>query len=198
MGQIKNLLFLTIISLFIFSCSSINFNEAAPSAKNFKPRSVVILPSIKMPEGVDFDADKIAKIMYDELVKTKKFDRVIEPSDAQATLSRNQELQNDLLNYISKLRTLNISDPELAQKIGTAYDAQALFVVDAGKYGYTKILDVKAAEVSLTVKMIDATTGNIVWKASHSEQEEYSIFKPELPDMAKDIIKKIINHIPLN
>jgi len=190
-------LFLT-VSILLFSCSSINFNEESPLAKDFKPKAVVILPSIKMPEGVDFDAEKLAKIIYDELIKMKKFDRVVEPKDALATLSANQELQSNMLNYITKLRTLNISDADLSKKIGEAYGVQALIVVEASKWGYTKVLGEKTAEVSITLKMIDAETGNVVWKASHSDQEQYSIFKPELTDMAKDIVHKIMKHLPQN
>lgn len=193
----NKIFFVIFSSLFIFSCSSINFNEASPLAKGFKPKSAVILPSIKMPEGVDFDAERLAKIIYDELVKSEKFDRIVEPKDAQAILSQNQDLQTNLLSYITKLRTLNISDTELTQKVGGAYGSQALFVVEAGKWGYAKVLGEKTAEVSITIKMIDATTGNVIWKASHGDQEVYSIFKPELTDMAKDVVHRIIKNLPI-
>lgn len=195
--HLKNIFIFIFLSIFAFSCSSINFNEASPLAKDFKPKSAVILPSIKMPEGVDFDAERLAKIVYDELVKLEKFDRVVEPKDTQAILSQNQDLQNNLLSYITKLRTLNISDTALANKIGEAYGSQALFVIDAGKWGYTKALGEKTAEVMITIKMIDANNGNIIWKASHGEQETYSLFKPELTDMAKDVVHRIMKNFPL-
>ncbi len=186
------------VSLLLFSCSSINFNEESPLAKDFKPRAVVILPSIKMPDGVDFDAERLARLIYDKLIDMKKFDRIVEPKDAQSILGQNQELQVNMLNYINKLRTLNISDAELSKKIGEAYGAQALIIVEASKWDYTKILGEKTAEVSITLKMVDADTGNVVWKASHSEQEEYSLFKPELIDIARGIVHKILKHLPQN
>lgn len=195
---INKFFILLTVSLLLFSCSSINFNEESPLAKDFKPRAVVILPSIKMPEGVDFDAERLAKLIYDKLIDMKKFDRVVEPKDAQSILGQNQELQVNMLNYINKLRTLNISDGELSKKIGEAYGAQALIIVEASKWGYTKILGEKTAEVSITLKMVDADTGNVVWKASHSEQEEYSLFKPELIDIASGIVHKILKHLPQN
>lgn len=191
-------LFLLFITLLIFSaCSSINFNEVSPTAKDFKPSSILILPSIKMPEGTDFDADKLAKIIYKELVEIKKFDRVITPEEGKDLLAQNQELQSNLLSYINKLRTLNISDSELSKKIGEAYGVDAFLVVEANKWGYSKILGEKTAEVNVTIKMVAAATGNIIWQASHGDQEEYSIFKPELTDMARDIIHKIIKNIPI-
>lgn len=189
-----SLLFLTVT---LFACSSISFNEVSPLAKNFKPKAAIILPSIKMPDGVDFDADKIAKIFYDELNRTKKFERIVELTDAKATLANNQELQSHLLGYVTKLRTLNISDGELAKKIGEAYGVNAIFILEAGKWGYAKVLDEKTAEVSITVKLVDAPNGSIIWQASDSSQKSYSIFKPELTDMAQDVINKIIKHMPI-
>lgn len=195
---LNKFLILLTVSLLLFSCSSINFNEESPLAKDFKPRAVIILPSIKMPEGVDFDAERLARLIYDKLIDMKKFDHVVEPKDAQSILGQNQELQVNMLNYINKLRTLNISDAELSKKIGEAYGAQALIIVEASKWGYTKILGEKTAEVSITLKMVDADTGNVVWKASHSEQEEYFLFKPELIDIARGIVHKIMKHLPQN
>lgn len=194
--SLKELITFFALVFLIFGCSSIHFNEVSPIAKDFKPTAAVILPAIKMPDGVDFDAERLAKIVYGELIELKKFDRVVEPKDAQAILSQNQELQNNLLNYITKLRTLNISDPELAKKIGEAFNADALFAVEAGKWGYNKILGEKTAEVNITIKMIDAKSGNIIWKASHGEQKEYSLFKPELVDMAKDVVHRIMKNYP--
>lgn len=195
--SICKFLFTIFLTTTLFACSSINFNEVSPLAKNFKPEAAMILPSIKMPDGVDFDADKIAKIFYNTLKKTKKFERIVEPDDAKATLANNQELQSHLLDYVTKLRTLNISDVELSKKIGEAYGVNAIFILEAGKWDYSKVLDEKTAQVSITVKLVDTANGAIIWQASDSSQKSYSIFKPALTDMIQDLINKIIKHMPI-
>jgi len=40
--------------------------------------------------------------------------------------------------------------------------------------------------------MIDASSGKILWKAGHHEAEDYMLIKPKLPDVAKNVFRKMI------
>jgi hypothetical protein len=44
--------------------------------------------------------------------------------------------------------------------------------------------------------MVNASNGNIVWKAGHHIAKDYMILKPALDGMAKDVINEMIGHMP--
>ena len=71
-----------------------------------------------------------------------------------------------------------------------------IIVGDVGKWGHVKYADEKAGEVGMAIKMVDAATGSVYWKASHAAKKTYSLFKPDLVDMAADLSKKIFDYMP--
>jgi hypothetical protein len=182
--------------LAIAGCASINYNEIAPNAGTFKPKVAVVLPAIKMPEGVEQEVDKVVKAIYDAAVATKRFDRVMDPMDARFQMFNNRELQDAVMSYTTKLRSLGVSDKESCRKIGEIYQVDTIIVGDVGKWGHVKYADEKAGEVGIAIKMVDAATGSIYWKASHTAKKTYSLFKPDLVDMAADLSKKIFEFMP--
>jgi hypothetical protein len=44
--------------------------------------------------------------------------------------------------------------------------------------------------------MIEASTGKIMWKAGHHEAESYMLIKPDLANVAKDLIKTMVGEMP--
>jgi hypothetical protein len=182
--------------LIISGCASINYNEIAPNANTFKPQVAVILPAVKMPEGTDQEADKVAKAIYDAATATKRFERVIDPMTAKSQMAENSQLQDAVMNYTVKLRSLGVSDKESSRKIGEIYQADTIIVGEVGKWNHIKYADEKAGEVAIAIKMVDAATGAVYWKAAHSAKKTYSLFKPDLADMATDVSKKIFDFMP--
>ncbi|MBA3018975.1 MAG: hypothetical protein KKH84_00450 [Proteobacteria bacterium] len=187
------------LGLFLFiasGCASINYNEIAPNAKTFQPKVAVILPAIKMPEGTEQDIDKVVKAIFDAATSTKRFERVIDPMTAESQMSNNSDLQNAILAYTSKLRSLAISDKESALKIGKILQADTIIVGDVSKWSYGAYAGEKNGEVGMAIKMVDVATGVIYWKAAHSAKETYSLFKPNLAKMATKLAKKIFDYMP--
>lgn len=196
MARLKAILCFGMVMLTMTGCASINYNEIAPNAGAFKPKVAVVLPAIKMPEGVEQEVDKVVKAIYDAAVATKRFDRVIDPMDARFQMFNNRELQDAVMSYTSKLRSLGVSDKESCRKIGEIYQVDTIIVGDVGKWGHVKYADEKAGEVGMAIKMVDAATGSVYWKASHTAKKTYSLFKPDLVDMAADLSKKIFDYMP--
>lgn len=192
---------IAVLSLCMFflgmsGCASLNYNEIAPNAKTFKPKIAVVLPTIKMPEGADQEGDKVIKAIYDAAVATKRFERVIDPMTAKFQMVENGQLQDVLMIYTTKLRTMGISDPESSKRIGEILQVDTIIVGDVGKWGYASYRGDKTGEVAIAVKMVDAASGAAYWKASHAAQKTYSLFKPNLEDMAADLAKKIFDFMP--
>ena len=69
-------------------------------------------------------------------------------------------------------------------------------MVNVDYWNYSKESDNKVAKVGIGIKMVDAGSGKILWKAGHHEAEEYVLFKPKLPDVAKNLVKKMIKEMP--
>jgi len=196
MKILKTVLGCALLLLIVSGCASINYNEIAPNAKTFQPKVAVVLPAIKMPEGTEQDVDKVAKAIFDAAVATKRFERVIDPMTAKIQMSDNGELQSVVMTYTAKLRSLAVSDKDSALKIGEILQADTIIVGDISKWGYGINAGEKSGEVGMAIKMVDVATGSIYWKAAHSAKETYSLFKPNLADMATDLAKKIFDYMP--
>ncbi len=182
--------------LIVSGCASINYNEITPNAKTFQPKVAVVLPAIKMPEGTEQDIDKVAKAIFDAAVATKRFERVIDPRTAKSQMSDNGELQGAMITYTTRLRALAVSDKESAKKIGEIYQADTIIVGEVSKWGYGIYAGEKNGEVGMAIKMVDVATGTVYWKAAHAAKKTYSLFKPDLADMATDLAKKIFDYMP--
>ena len=100
------------------------------------------------------------------------------------------------VDYISKLRAVNFSDPDLSRKLGEMTKVDAFLLVNVDYWNYTKEKDDKVAKVDMGIKMIDAASGKIMWNAGHQEVDDYVLMKPALPDVAKSLVKKMIKEMP--
>jgi PBP1b-binding outer membrane lipoprotein LpoB len=196
MKQLRAILCLGIFLLMASGCASINYNEIAPNAKSFQPKVAVVLPAIKMPEGTEQEVDKVAKAIYDAAIATKRFERIIDPMTAKTQMSDNGDLQNAVMAYTAKLRSLAVSDKDSALKIGEILQADTIIVGDVSKWGYGIYAGEKNGEVGMAIKMVDVASGSIYWKASHAAKETYSLFKPDLVEMAVKLAKKIFDYMP--
>lgn len=186
-----------VILLFVvtlFGCGGLRYSQVAPEAKNFHPKAVGVLP-------VDVGTYEEARGVIDQviagvLVDTQWFTDVVAADTISNQLQSNEELRKVYLDYISKLKAVNFSDPEMSKKIGEISKVEAFLVINVDYWNYTKENEKKVAKVGIGIKMIDASSGKILWKAGHHEAEDYMLIKPKLPDVAKDLVKKMIKEMP--
>ncbi|MEN6331713.1 MAG: hypothetical protein ABFD57_06990, partial [Smithella sp.] len=111
-------------------------------------------------------------------------------------LPANEELRKTMADYLSKLRTVNFSDPELSKKIGEITNTDAFLMVSVDIWSYTMEKEDKVAKVSLGMKLYEAATGKLMWKAGHQITKSYILIKPDLPDVARDVVKKMVVYMP--
>jgi hypothetical protein len=138
----------------------------------------------------------IDQVIAGVLVDTQWFTDVVAADTISNQLQSNEELRKVYLDYISKLKAVNFSDPEMSKKIGEISKVDAFLVINVDYWNYTKENEKKVAKVGIGIKMIDASSGKILWKAGHHEAEDYMLIKPKLPDVAKDLVKKMIKEMP--
>lgn len=193
-GKVRAVSLAVLLALMLFGCGGLRYSQVAPEAKDFHPKTIGVLP-------VDVGTYEEARGVIDQiaagvLVDKQWFTDVVAADTISNQIKSNDELQKVVFDYLSKLKTVNFSDPELSRKIGELSKIEAFLVINVDYWNYTKENDKKVAKVGIGIKMIDAGTGTILWKAGHHEAEDYMLIRPKLPNVAKDLIKKMISEMP--
>ncbi len=185
---------LALLMLVFVGCGEYRSAYLAPEAKDFHPKTIVVLP---VEVGVYGEAAGVIDTVIAGVLADKGWFSVVTGSDAiTRKLNSSEEFRKAYTDYRGKLKTLNFSDPDLSGYIGRTMGAEALLVATVDYWTYTVEQDNKLARVGLGMRMIDAATGRIMWKASHVLTEEYSFFKPELSTVARTLAKQMTETMP--
>ncbi len=186
--------FLILSVMILFGCGGIRYSQVAPNAKDFHPKKIGVLPVDVGPfeeaRGV------IDQIIAGALVNTGWFSDVVTSEAINNRMQSDDELRKTVSDYIAKLKTVNFSDADLSMKIGEVYDIDAFLIVNVNYWHYTVEGEDKVAKVGLGLKLVEAVTGDIIWKAGHHVAEDYWLIKPDLSDVAVGLIKDMLNHMP--
>jgi hypothetical protein len=183
-----------LLLLALVGCAGIRYSQVAPEAKDFHPKRIGVLPAdvgtYEEARGV------IDQIIAGVLIDTKWFTDVVAADVISKQMQSSDELRKVFLDYISKLRAVNYSDPDLSRKLGEMVKVDAFLLVNVDYWNYTKENDDKVAKVVMGVKLIDAASGKMIWNAGHHEVAAYILMKPALPDVAKSLVKRMIKEMP--
>jgi hypothetical protein len=190
---------LTALIMSIIACAgSIRYAERDPDMKDFHPRTIGLL-------SVDLGTYGEARGVVDEIISAaligKQWFATVLTSDAlKNQLKNDPELQNTIAAYLLKLNTLNYSDPALSKQIGDSLKIEAFLIVTVDSWNYTTEQKEKVAQdvakAGLSMKLIEASTGRIAWKAGHNIVEEYTFLKPDLKNMGKSVVNAMIGAMP--
>jgi hypothetical protein len=185
----------TVLSLLmILGCGGLRYSQAAPEAKDFRPKTVGVLPAD--PGTYEEARGVIDEIIAGELVRRKWFQDVVSADTVSRQLQSNEEFRKAVAEYLAKLKMVNFSDPELSKIIGRIARVDAFLVVNVDYWQYTMENKEKLAKVGVGIKMIDANTGIVMWRASHHESENYRWMKPELVNVAKKLAAMMMDEMP--
>ena len=187
----------TIFVLTTIACSGLRFSQLAPEANDFHPQKIAVFPV----EILNYKETKGARSVVEQiiaglLVEKKWFANVMDTESLNNQLQANAELNKAMTAYLSKLRTLDFSDPDLSKNIGESVKADAFLLVSVDEWDYTVQKDEQVAKVGMTMKLYDAATGKLMWKAGHALTESYMFFKPDLPKVASDVAREMIVFMP--
>jgi len=186
---------LIFLMLALTACGgNIRFSQMAPEAANFHPGKIAVLPvdAGTYPEA----AGVIDSILASVLADRGWFSQVVAVEGVQKKLAAGGELKKALTEYTQKLQTVSFSDPDLSRKIGDGLGVDAFLIVRVDYWNYAVEKDDKVAKAGMTMRLVDAATGKVMWKASHDESREYKFFKPAIPDVAKSVAKDMIASMP--
>lgn len=187
---LKALIALSLLS----SCGGLRYSQVYPEAKDFHPKTVAILPAD--PGSYEEARDVIDQIMAGDLASRGWFEDVVAGETVKRQIAANETLRAALSEYMTKMATINYSDPGLAAMIGKTTRAEAFLITYVDFWNYAREGEDKIAKVGLSMKLVDASNGKIVWKAGHHEAEDYLFMRPKLDKVADRLVKKMFNEMP--
>jgi hypothetical protein len=185
---------LAVLLLSIPSCGGLRYSQVSPEAKDFHPRRIAVLPA----DATTFPEAKgvIDRLFAEVLNERGWFSSVVGGETFGRRLETDAELRQVAAEYLAKLDKVSFSDSVLSGRIGVLTDAEALLLVRVDYWNYTTEKDKKVGKVSISITMIEAKTGKTVWTAVHHRISDYVIIKPDLPDVARDLIREMIGYMP--
>jgi TolB-like protein len=130
------------------------------------------------------------------LAKKGWFENVVDASSIKTRVTSSAEMSNDLSTYLQKVNSLGVSDPALSAKLRASTKADALFLTYVTAWSYGRQEGSKVARVGLGIRLVDASTGTIMWKANHELVEDYWMFRPKLDDLAEELLAFLLEEMP--
>jgi hypothetical protein len=183
-----------LLFLGILGCGGLRYLEVSPEARDFHPRLVAVLPAdTKAFAEAKGDVDRL---FAEVLSERKWFADVVGGEAISRRMESDETFRQVITDYLAKLANVNFSDPAMSGKIGGLTGAEAFLLVRVDYWNYTTENDKKIAKVSLRVTMIEAKTGKTLWTADHHKISDYMIIKPDLPDVARALIREMIGYMP--
>lgn len=194
MRKISVVSLMMVLALMLLSCGGLRYSQLSPDATGFHPKSIGILP---VDVGSYGEARGVVDQMFAGILAKKNwFDTVVSSETVKNQMAHNPEVREAVVDYLTKLKTVNFSDPDLSEKIGDLYKMEAFLVVAIDFWNYTVEGEDKIAKVGFAVRLVEAQSGKIMWEAGHHETEDYLLFKPDLGDLAEDVARTMINEMP--
>jgi hypothetical protein len=186
---------LALLLLSIPGCGGgLRYSQVAPEAKDFHPRRIAVLPAdtTAFPEA----KGAIDRLFAEVLNERKWLAGVVGGEEIGRRLKTDAELRQVTGDYLAKREKVSFSDPVLSGRIGVLTDAEGLLLVKVDYWNYTTENDKKVGKVGVSITMIEAGTGKTLWTAIHQRSSDYMIIKPDLTDVAKALIREMIDYMP--
>jgi hypothetical protein len=190
---VKSILLISVLVL--SACGGLRFSQVSPEAKDFHPQKIAIFP-VEVVGNYEEARGSVEQVVAGVLAEKKWFSDIVDAGSLNRQIMANEELRKTIMDYLSKLRTVNYSDEEMSKKIGELVKVDAFLMVSVDTWSYTVEKTDKVAKVSLGMQLYEAATGKIMWKANHQIMDSYIMIKPDLSKVARDVAKEMVGYMP--
>lgn len=175
-------------------CAGLNFSQLSPEAKDFHPKTIAVLPATI---GEHESARDVAEaVVAKKLSESMWYEAVVDSAAIKKMITESKELGDNVQNYIQQVNTLGTSDAAQTQKLRDGLQVDALLLTSVTAWEYGRMEGNKVAKAGLGLKLVDAATGVIVWKANHELVDEYLAVKPSLDRLAEKLMKRLMKEMP--
>lgn len=186
---------LVLLVMSLTACGGLRFSQLSPEAKNFHPKKIAIFP-VEIVGSNEEARGSVEQVVAGVLADKHWFADITDAESLSRQLLTNDELLKVMNDYLSKLRTVNFSDPELSKKIGEIVKVDAFLLISIDTWNYAVEKGDKVAKVSLSMKLYEVSTGKVMWKAGHQLTESYTFFKPDLSKVARNVAREMVDYMP--
>jgi len=183
-----------VLLLGILGCGGLRYSEVSPEARDFHPRRIAVLPADT--RAFAEARGSIDRLFAEVLSERKWFADVVGGEAIGRRMESDEVFRRVVTDYLAKLANVNFSDPVLSGRFGELTGVEAFLLVRVDYWNYTTEDDKKIAKVSLSITLIEAKTGKTFWTAVHHRISDYVILKPDLPDVARGLIREMIGYMP--
>jgi hypothetical protein len=185
---------LSALILFIAGCGGLQEVWEGPGARMFRPQAIAVLPP--MASQYDNAREDIQEVLSNALNRTANIERVVSPENVTDIFQASKEAFDALVFYFSRLEMTGQSDKDSAVKLGKSLNVDSFLVVRVNSWEYMRKEGDNVARVGLGLRLVDATTGTTVWKARHERSISYMFYRPNLKDVAKELVAEMIQVMP--
>lgn len=187
--------FFLVFTAFLAGCGGLNFSQVSPEAKDFSPSTIAVLPATVG----EFESSRsvIDDLASRKLLETGLFEEVRDSATIKTQVSASAETASLMEGYIQRLNTLGISDAAVSAKLKETLRADAFFLTYVTSWGYGRQGGDKIARVGLGIRLINPSSGSIIWKANHELVEDYWMIKPDLGKLADKLLSQMFKELPL-
>ena len=191
---LTSLFFLVFLICVLTACADpVRYSRMETDAADFHPRAIGILSVDVGPH--ESAAGVIDRFVFEELTRTGRYSRVLIPNDIHRIVE-GEEARPVLEEYLSKLEIVNFSDPDLSRRLGEICRVDAFLLVSLSFWSYTvNTKDKNIAKVGLEMRLVEASTGRIVWTGHHFDEKRYRIVKPELADVGSSVARRLVREL---
>ncbi len=186
------LLFFILITI---ACGGLRYSQVAPEAATFHPKKIAVFP-VEVGGNNEEARGPVEQVVAGALAEKKWFSDIVDAESLNRQLSANVELRKVMTDYLTKLRMVNFSDPDLSKKIGESANVDAFLLVSVDLWSYTVEKGDKVAKVGLCMTLYEASSGKFMWRVCHDIADSYIMIKPDLPDVARRVARKMIDEMP--
>lgn len=179
--------------LILAGCGGLQEMWEGPSSESFKPKTIAVLPP--MVGAYEGAREPSQAVLVSVLGKSGRY-QMIAGQDSVNGAFANKEASDLLAAYYSKLETTGQSDKDMAVKLGQLLQADAILVPKINSWEYGRAEGDSFGKVGLGLRLIDTSTGGIVWKGRHEKVRTFMVFKPALKDIAEDLSEYMVKYLP--
>jgi len=183
-----------LLPLVVVGCGGLQEVWEGPGAKMFRPQAIAVLPP--MASQYDSAREDIQEVLSSTLNKVANIERVVSPENVTDVFQGSKEAFDALVFYFSRLEMTGQSDKDSAVKLGKALNVDSFLVVRVNSWEYVRKEGDNVGRVGLSLRLVDATTGTTVWKARHERSSSYMFYRPNLKDIAKELVAEMIKAMP--
>ena len=114
-------------------------------------------------------------MLLTELSKAGHFDSVVDPGQVKAQMAQNDKLVQAIVDFRTKWVATGISDKNAVAYIVKTFNVESIIFGEVSQWGTQSFRLKKFTRAGLTMRWVDSGSGEMLWKASHTIQEEQSL-----------------------